>query len=71
MNKDKYDDYRNYIKGLKNEYAAAFEKIEVYINGSSKLNFSEKNNCFFKYCFNSYIFNLNKFSSMGFDENYR
>jgi DNA-binding ferritin-like protein (Dps family) len=38
--------YKNYINRLENEYASTFAKIEVYINGSSKLNSSEKNSCF-------------------------
>ena len=44
--KENYDDYKNYIDELENEYLATFEKIEIYINESTKLNFYQKNNCF-------------------------
>jgi DNA-binding ferritin-like protein (Dps family) len=42
---EKYDGYKNYIDSLKDEYRRSFDKIEMYITGSSKLNTSEKNNC--------------------------
>jgi DNA-binding ferritin-like protein (Dps family) len=41
----KFDSYKNYITQLENEYKTTFEKIEIYINGSSKLNSLEKNDC--------------------------
>lgn len=44
--KEKFDNYKIYVNQLEKEYLNAFEKIEVYINGSSKLNTLEKNNCF-------------------------
>lgn len=44
--KEKFDHYKIYVNQLKKEYLNIFEKIEVYINGSSKLNTLEKNNCF-------------------------
>ncbi len=44
--KEKYEDYKKYIKGLENEYVITFNEIEFYINESSKLNLLEKNNCF-------------------------
>ena len=51
MGKDKYenenfDNYKNYVGQLENEYLTTFKKIEVYINESTKLNSLEKNNCF-------------------------
>ncbi|PRR83809.1 DUF1048 domain-containing protein [Clostridium vincentii] len=46
MNNNEYEDYKDYINKLEGEYQGTFEKIEVYINYSSKLNFLEKNNCF-------------------------
>jgi len=46
MDTNEYDNYKDYINELESEYKTTFEKIEVYINYSSKLNFLEKNNCF-------------------------
>jgi len=43
--RESFDSYKNYINQLKNEFRTSFDKIEVYINGSSKLNYNEKNNC--------------------------
>lgn len=43
--KEYFDNYKKYINQLKKEYKTTFEKIEVYINGCSKLNNIEKNNC--------------------------
>ena len=43
--RESFDSYKNYVNQLENEYKTVFSKIEVYINGSSKLNFNDKNNC--------------------------
>ncbi|QAA32396.1 DUF1048 domain-containing protein [Clostridium manihotivorum] len=42
---DKYEGYKNYVNLLMDDYRKDFDKIEVYVIGSSKLNTSEKNNC--------------------------
>lgn len=42
---DKFQDYKKFKAKLKGEYLARFEQIEVYINGTTKLNALEKNNC--------------------------
>ena len=44
--KENFDNYKNYVGQLENEYLTTFKKIEVYINESTKLNTLEKNNCF-------------------------
>lgn len=43
--RESFDSYKNYVNQLESEYRTTFQKIEVYINGSSKLNSLEKNNC--------------------------
>lgn len=44
--REDFDNYKKYIDQLENEYLETFIKIELYINGSTKLNEQEKNNCF-------------------------
>jgi len=50
-NKDEgpiFDKYKNYVDKLANEYKTTFEKVGIYINGTSRLNTSEKNGCIFE-----------------------
>lgn len=42
---EKMDNYKNYSGQLKDQYKTIFEKIELYINGTAKLNEKEKNDC--------------------------
>lgn len=44
--REDFDNYKNYIEELENEYLETFKKIEIYIDGSTKLNTLEKNDCF-------------------------
>ncbi|MDD7793588.1 DUF1048 domain-containing protein [Clostridium sp. 'White wine YQ'] len=39
------DNYKDYINQLENEYKIQFNKVEAYINISSKLKYQEKNSC--------------------------
>ncbi|SHH66433.1 DUF1048 domain-containing protein [Clostridium grantii] len=51
MGNDKFkveevENYKKYKEQLQNEYLETFVKIELYINGSTKLNEKRKNDCF-------------------------
>lgn len=46
-NNEKYENYKKYISELKDGYVITFEKIEFYINQSSKLNSTEKKKLLF------------------------
>lgn len=42
---ERMDNYKNYSVQLENQYQTTFQKLELYINGSAKLNDEEKNKC--------------------------
>lgn len=42
---EKTDNYKKYVVQLENQYQTTFQKLELYINGSAKLNDEEKNKC--------------------------
>lgn len=44
--KEVYDNYKKYIVKLEDGYLYTFKKVEMYISSSTKLNVTEKNNCF-------------------------
>lgn len=44
-NKEVFDDYKKYVNKLGKEYEDIFKKIEIYINGTTKISETEKNNC--------------------------
>ena len=44
-NKEVFDDYKKYVNKLGKEYVVIFNKIEIYINSTTKISSTEKNDC--------------------------